>query len=367
MLLSILIFVVVCAFSYQSQIINIQTTPNLIKFHPNLRTTRFVEIPFQLNDLNSPLIDVCVGEPQQCFVMKIATNMCESFIISPRGNRKGYEISKSTTAQSVVEPKQISYSTEKLTAYKVQDNLSIKNAKISLINFSFYLVIKGFDNSLYDGVIGLGHIYSDNSFSLIQMLYNQYYLGKLMFSTTFISRESRGILRIGYHSLSKSEKYKVTNLIWEQEKKFFEIQINSIIVSKGPECYTYNKLQDTLVSPGSNRMFCPKEFFYFMKNTIFQNFDGDICTTERDGPYQYIRCWRKLIRKIDFGIIKFIIGKWNLELNLNDLFAECEGYLCFEIAYFEQNTRWVFGYPLLKEYHTIFDKENMKIYFKKLY
>ena len=128
-----------------------------------------------------------------------------------------------------------------------------------------------------------------------------------MFSTTFISRESRGILKIGYHSLSKSEKYKETKLIWEQERKFFEIQINSIIVSKGSECYTYNKVQDTLVSPGSNKMFCPKEFFYFMKNTIFQNFDGDICTTERDGPYQYIRCWRKLIRKIDFGIIKFVL------------------------------------------------------------
>ena len=47
----------------------------------------------------------------------------------------------------------------------------------------------------------------------------------------------------------------------------------------------------------------------------------------------------------------------------NETFTHMES---LPIAYFDQNTRWVFGYPLLKEYYTIFDKENMKIYFKKL-
>ena len=47
------------------------------------------------------------------------------------------------------------------------------NVVVFLTNgFQLKGVIKGFDNSLYDGVIGLGHIYSDNNFSLIKMLYN---------------------------------------------------------------------------------------------------------------------------------------------------------------------------------------------------
>ena len=42
-----------------------------------------LKIPFQLNDKQQIITQVCIGTPQQCFPFKIVTNMDACFVYTP--------------------------------------------------------------------------------------------------------------------------------------------------------------------------------------------------------------------------------------------------------------------------------------------
>ena len=328
---------------------------------------KVLEIPIELSFQDSPLINICYGHPPQCFKVKIVTNFCESFIKAKKGNNPGFDISASHTVLNEMDKFQFIYSVLKLQGYLLQDTILIKYINISIPNFSFYLITDGADNLQYDGVIGLGQVYFDSSLSIMNQLYVNNHIRNLIFSTKFFDKERKGILTFGYHKISHEDRYKVTDLLWNQESKYFEIRMNAIFLYNDKEVFTYSKVQNTLISPGSNKNFCPKEFFDFVQKTLLRSSlkkDG-ICELSNEGPFKLIRC-KGDINDYNFGRIKFIFGKWNVEYEMNKLFAECDfGYLCFEIAYFEGNTRWVFGYSFIKDFHVIFDKKEMKLYMKR--
>lgn len=326
---------------------------------------KVVEIPIEISFQDSPLINICYGHPPQCFKVKIVTNFCDSFIKAKKGNRPGFDISASHTVINEMDKFQFVYSVFHLQGYLLQDTILIKDVNVTIPNFSFYLITDGADNLQYDGVIGLGQVYFDSSLSIMKQLYVNNHIRHLMFSTKFFDKERRGILTFGYHDLSLGNRYKVSDLLWNQESKYFEIRMNAIFLYNDKDIFTYSTVQNTLISPGSNKNFCPKEFFDFIQKTILKpslKRDG-LCELINDGPFKLIKC--NDIKDYDFGRIKFIFGKWNIEFEINKLFTDCNGYLCFEIAYFEDNQRWVFGYSFIKDYHIIFNQNEMKLYMKR--
>ena len=336
-----------------------------------------VLIPFSITPLNQIIAEICLGTPPQCLKFKIATNIDETFVYSNSLDWvKGFDITKSQSALVLEEDIEFTHASSTYRGYSASDTLSIKNTDINLEDFSFYVVKSGVVSPDYSGVLGLGKKYEDNEFSFVSMLYQYDYIDDQVFSLTYEPQTASGILKLGFHELSDNKMYKVCDIVEDDDVPYFEVTMDGIIyenMEKGGENFanSFAQPQVVLMSPGANNIYCPEPFYKFMVDKIFKeiiNPKAKCSYDSREAGFSQIECENKILDD-DLGEIRFIFGKWNINLRFVDLFEDCHNgknnNVCFTIILARgENFKWGFGYPLLKQYPVVFDYDTFNIFVK---
>lgn len=322
-----------------------------------------VTIPCELSEIGQILTQVCLGTPPQCFMFKVATNINESFILDSSVILNGFKSDQSSTFYDTKEKIEFNHVSLYYSGTIAQETLSFPNSDIFIQNFSFYLITKGFAGKRYIGVLGLGKNYVDNKFSILSMLYMNDFIHNQIFSIKIDEDEENGYLTLGYHDTTNKKRFKATEIIGGFESPTFDTVLDGIIYynkendSDSSTCMTYHSPQVAYFSPGANKIYCPAKFFSFLTNQVFKKYieTTKICyTQEEEGNYLILRCSKEILSK-DLGYLKFIFGKWNVEFNLHDLFLDMNGKLCNEIVFANDETKWIFGTPFIKQYSVIFN------------
>ena len=336
-----------------------------------------VSIPFFITPLNQIIAEICLGTPPQCLKFKIATNIDETFVYSTALiPSRGFDITKSKSSLVLEEDIEFTHAFSTYTGYSASDTLSIKNTDINLEDFSFYVVKTGSVSPYYSGVLGLGKKYEDNEFSFVSMLYQYDYIDDQVFSLTYEPQKASGILKLGYHELSDNKMYKACDIVEDDDVPYFEVTMDGIIyenMEKGGENFAnaFAQPQVVLMSPGANNIYCPEPFYKFMVEKIFKEIikpKANCIYDSKEAGYSQIECENKILDD-DLGEIRFIFGKWNINLRFVDLFEDCHNNqnnnVCFTIILSRgENFKWVFGYPLLKQYPVVFDYDTFNIFVK---
>ena len=101
-----------------------------------------LKIPFQLNDKQQIITQVCIGAPQQCFPFKIVTNMDACFVYSNQlAPNRGYNPDKSNSAGAKEKDIEFEYGLNKYKGYVIRDIMTL--AQLDMTNFPFYVVTEG--------------------------------------------------------------------------------------------------------------------------------------------------------------------------------------------------------------------------------
>ena len=333
-----------------------------------------VTIPCELSEGGQMLTRICLGSPPQCFIFKIATNINESFILASSVILSGFKTDQSSTFFDTEEKIEINHASIDYSGTIAQDTISFPNSDIFIHNFPFYLITNGFGGKRYIGVLGLGKNYFENEFSIMSMLFMNDFIHNQIFSVNIDSNEQKGYLTFGYHDTTNKKRYKSTEIIGGIETPTFDTMLDGIIYYNkdndidSSTVMVYHSPQTAYFSPGANKIYCPGKFFWFLTEQVFKKYieTRKICYTEEEGGiYLSLICTKEILSE-DLGFLKFIFGKWNVELNLHDLFLEINGELCNEIVFANDETKWIFGTPFLKKYSVIFNGDNNLIQLRTL-
>jgi hypothetical protein len=356
----------------QSKLLDILEPIPLV--HIEAPSKKRIDIPFELSSINQLIVNLCIGTPPQCFPFKISTTQVETFIVSKRINQDGYEPNDSSTFRETEDKYEVSNKNTNLIATIVSDKLTIPSISFTLETFSFGLVDEGsLDAVNYVGVLGLGKRFEENEFSFISNLFMLDQIDHVVFSLNYERTGKGGYLSIGYHEDIENDKiYKSCTLVEEDEREpSFDVYIDSIIYSFPNDegnARSFKRQQPAFFSPGANRIFCPGNFFRFLRRRIFRRElgDGGICNVGEENEFMFIECTEEIFnRKI--GELKFVFGKWSVDIQLSKLFVGYGDKYTLDIYklpdHFE--SKWILGYPFLRMFPVVFDMDGFSIKIKK--
>ena len=294
-------------------------------------------------------------------------------------------------------PYHLHYKNKDIICSLVYEDISLHN-EVTANKIMLYLAENGdIENSLYDGVFGIGLSKHDDNFkSFLDIL-----ISESNFTYKIFAVSNEGIVfgnivsfltkKAHYHD-NKQYLIKYINLIINQENlinKQYQITLSLIYVKFNESSkvfydnnnyYPFKDLNngnanDNIVTIrlGSNVILAPLEYFEFIKKEIFNEFfRRNICFETIENKLTFIACKNVLLNnyKQFLPIFNFIIGKRNIKLNLSKLFRNSDDsrYALFEIMHddsTEYKQGWVFGTPILKEYIIIFNNDDNMIAFEK--
>ena len=227
------------------------------------------------------------------------------------------------------------------------------------------------------GVLGLGKRFEENEFSIISHLFVMDHIDHLLFSLNYNKATDGargGYLSFGYHDQIEDNKvYKSCTLVEEDEREpSFDVYIDSIIYNFPNDegnARSFKRRQPAYFSPGANKIFCPANFFRFLRKRVLRRElgDGGICYVKDNTSFEYIVCNKEIFNK-KLGELKFVFGKWSVGIDLSELFARGNNdEYVLEIYKLPDSfeSKWILGYPFLKRYPVVFDLETYSIKIKK--
>lgn len=326
------------------------------------------ELPVVIYESHQAFIRACIGTPRQCFNFKIASNIDRTFITQKTIERDGYNPINSLTFNQLDTSKNFKFGLSTITGFSISETLQIPGTDIDIPNFKLVLIYR-LNKSQYDGVIGLGSVYSENDYSLIQILFNSNYIAKKMFMVNYSLYEPTGKIEFGDNSSVITKQYRSCSLSNIKMTKQYECLMNSVIY------YSENSLQETSIyqeaqyvvfSPGSAFFVAPENFFEFLKNEILKvQMEKSDCIVEVGlNSYHTIICSKK-IANLHFGELIFVFGKWNIKIPIKKLFRfEEETRMHLSIKYHEDIRNWMFGYDIFQYNQVLFDLEEQSVYIK---
>ena len=363
-------------FTIQSEVIDL-TKPLPIATH-EITSTKRLDIPFEISPINQIIITLCLGTPPQCFPFKLATNQIETFIFSSQNRENGFDVSSSSTYKPSEDKIELNQGNTNLLAVVSEDTLTIPSIDLTLESFTFSLIEQGeLNTDTYMGVLGLGKRFEENEFSIISHLFVMDHIDHLLFSLNYNKATDGargGYLSFGYHDQIEDNKvYKSCTLVEEDEREpSFDVYIDSIIYNFPNDegnARSFKRRQPAYFSPGANKIFCPANFFRFLRKRILRRElgDGGICYVKDNTSFEYIVCNKEIFNK-KLGELKFVFGKWSVGIDLSELFARGKNdEYVLEIYKLPDSyeSKWILGYPFLKRYPVVFDLETYSIKIKK--
>ena len=375
-IISFLFLSLFISFTIQSEVIDL-TKPLPIATH-EITSTKRLDIPFEISPINQLIITLCLGTPPQCFPFKLATNQIETFIFSSQNRENGFDVSSSSTYKPSDDKIELNQGNTNLLAIVSEDTLTIPSIELTLESFTFSLIEQGeLNTDTYMGVLGLGKRFEENEFSIISHLFVMDHIDHLLFSLNYNKATDGargGYLSFGYHDQIEDNKvYKSCTLVEEDEREpSFDVYIDSIIYNFPNDegnARSFKRRQPAYFSPGANKIFCPANFFRFLRKRVLRRElgDGGICYVKDNTSFEYIVCNKEIFNK-KIGELKFVFGKWSVGIELSELFARGKNdEYVLEIYKLPDSyeSKWILGYPFLKRYPVVFDLETYSIKIKK--
>jgi hypothetical protein len=114
-----------------------------------------------------------------------------------------------------------------------------------------------------------------------------------------------------------------------------------------------------LFDTGTNIILAPYLFLVNLQKTYFKNLvENSICFLKQTGNfYGYICAPDPII--LDLPQFNFVFGEWVLKMNPNEMFYKYpDQTVRFIISASPTMDQWIFGEPLLKKFHFVFDKDS---------
>ena len=375
-IISFLFLSLLISFTIQSEVIDL-TKPLPLATH-EITSTKRLDIPFEISPINQIIITLCLGTPPQCFPFKLATNQIETFIFSSQNRENGFDASSSSTYKPSDDKIELNQGNTNLLAIVSEDTLTIPSIELTLESFTFSLIEQGeLNTDTYMGVLGLGKRFEENEFSIISHLFVMDHIDHLLFSLNYNKATDGargGYLSFGYHEQIEDNKvYKSCTLVEEDEREpSFDVYIDSIIYNFPNDegnARSFKRRQPAYFSPGANKIFCPANFFRFLRKRVLRRElgDGGICYVKDNTSFEYIVCNKEIFSK-KIGELKFVFGKWSVGIELSELFARGKNdEYVLEIYKLPDSyeSKWILGYPFLKRYPVVFDLETYSIKIKK--
>ena len=375
-IISFLFLSLLISFTIQSEVIDL-TKPLPLATH-EITSTKRLDIPFEISPINQLIITLCLGTPPQCFPFKLATNQIETFIFSSQNRENGFDVSSSSTYKPSDDKIELNQGNTNLLAIVSEDTLTIPSIELTLESFTFSLIEQGeLNTDTYMGVLGLGKRFEENEFSIISHLFVMDHIDHLLFSLNYNKATDGargGYLSFGYHEQIEDNKvYKSCTLVEEDEREpSFDVYIDSIIYNFPNDegnARSFKRRQPAYFSPGANKIFCPANFFRFLRKRVLRRElgDGGICYVKDNTSFEYIVCNKEIFSK-KIGELKFVFGKWSVGIELSELFARGKNdEYVLEIYKLPDSyeSKWILGYPFLKRYPVVFDLETYSIKIKK--
>jgi hypothetical protein len=337
----------------------------------------FDDYPLINNSDDQMVINLCLGTPKQCFNVLIDSGSfflwvrdIYSFDASTSGNKFDYK--NSTTFENSKIPYLIKYGTGMATGEIVRDSLTLGNKQIDPLNF--ILVNNDESNQGIDGILGLGYYYDNlrekNSlqFSLIDQLYDNKLIKSKIFTQKYTS-DKRGKMYIGdlpeeiqsdmdHYGTCRTIKYSYSGTLnprWECSlKKMFYGNENV----NGTSVKAIN--DPVLFDTGTNMILIPVKYLYYLKVTYFKDLvESDICTFEiNSAQFIVVKCL-PVEEVLRLPYLNFAFDDWIIRMRPRELFyKQPDGFVYFAITASNEINIWIFGEPILKKFHVVFDKTN---------
>ena len=376
-IISFLFLSLFISFTIQSEVIDLLKPLPIVT--QEIVSTKRLDIPFEISAINQVIVSLCLGTPPQCFPFKLATNQVETFIFSKRTKEDGFDVSLSSTYKPSEDRIELNQGNANLLAIVSEDTLTIPSINLTLESFTFSLIEESSlsTDTTYMGVLGLGKRFDENEFSIISHLFVMDHIDHLLFSLNYdkATDGSRGgYLSFGYHEhIEDNRIYKSCTLVEEDEREpSFDVYIDSIIYSfpnDDGNARSFKRRQPAYFSPGANKIFCPSNFFKFLRRRVLRRElgDGGICSVKESESFEYIVCNEDIFKK-KIGELKFVFGKWSVGIDLAELFVHGhDDEYILEIYKLPDSyeSKWILGYPFLKKYPVVFDLETYSIKIKK--
>jgi hypothetical protein len=320
------------------------------------------------------ILNLCLGTPPQCF--NVVVDSGSHYLWIRDINNHSYTANKfnsknSSTFVNLKIPMKINYGTGSAEGEAATEVLNLGDNKLDKLNF--LLVEKDKSNNGIDGILGLGYYYNNLSqqnsleFSLIDQLYNNNQINSKIFTQKYI-HDRKGKMYIGdlpdeikndmsNYGTCPTIKYINNGMLnprWECELKSFYFGDHT----------SYSKYEEyispVLFDTGTNIVLVPVEFFIRLRLFYFNELiESDQCQLKQDdNKFMSYTC--SPLAKIDtLPDINFSFGESHITMRTEELFARSPlGFFQFIMFANPKTNMWIFGEPILKKYHIVFDKTN---------
>jgi DUF2075 family protein len=268
-----------------------------------------------------------------------------------------YNPSQSTTSSYTEQSFEQKYGTGYCSGYYYIDNIVYTDNK--KFRMAFGVADKTeFEVEDCDGIIGLAHMYYDESLSFIYMMKNAKVIDSLSFSFKFegdIDIPMSGKLILGKHKDFSSNSTVTCPLISKGTSSdiYWACQVSSFIIQKSNTTAISNRNFDIIFDTGTNMIMLPLSYYEDLKSDI-RKFGCNIVLNDK---YYQIECSKS--NPIEF---KFQINGNNLSLPVDLCYYDYSNTKIRSLVLFTDDF-YIFGSPFFLAYHTLFDKEGEKLHF----
>jgi hypothetical protein len=396
----IFIFFIYCSFSSQSIILEFHKNnkhkiekinetwlaENLRSFLPKDYPNSFIfseELPLINSNNDEMIVNLCLGTPKQCFNVLVDSGsfylwVADKNSINTPDVINKFDSSNSSTFIDYKKSYSLRYGTGSANGNICSDVLSLgKNTTLS--NLNFILVNSEEGHSELDGILGMGYYYDDFEynalkFSIIDRLYDEKLITRKLFTQKYTD-DKKGLMVIGdmpeeilndmgnygYCPAIKS-KGKLKNPRWECILKATFYGYSNENLSSG----NLQKIEtEALFDTGTNLILVPLNYLKNLFTTYFKDLAnrGDCKLSGGEDAFYSIICSR-YANLFSLPPLNFIFGDWILRMNTLELFYRYpDNTIRFGLVSNLEMNMWIFGEPLLKKFHMVFDKDNDQIGF----
>jgi hypothetical protein len=329
------------------------------------------DVPLIDSPLDRLLVDLCVGSQQTCLKAKISSSFQYIWLTSDIAYEKGFDKSKSSSFKETDKSLSLSELYGTVEGNICQDTLSI--GSYTLNKFPFLLTDSKIKYDEYQGAIGFGYLYDDESYSFLDTLAAKTKISNKIFYIKYTSKKE-GIIRLGefppeMNANKGKYSYKTCKAIDTTTKdnqieanNRWECELNGIYYGNQNGRVEYIKVKDRVnFSLGSNILSFPLDVYDdFIRKYMQKYFDSGDCALEQMRYFEVVYC-KESFDYNQLGEVNYILGKWSLKFEPKDLFVPYEGRLRFGIYGHKGKNVYLLGSYFFKKYIVVFNKQDKHI------
>jgi hypothetical protein len=341
------------------------------------------ELPLT-NSLNDEMIvNLCLGTPKQCFNVLVDSGsfylwVADKNSINTPDVINKFDSSNSSTFINHKTPYSLRYGTGSAKGIISSDTLSLgKNTTLKDLNF--ILVNSEEGHSELDGILGMGYYYDDFEynalkFSLVDRLYQEKLINSRIFTQKY-TEDKKGLMIIGempeeiLNDMGNYGYCSAIKSIGKLKNPRWECNLKAVFYGYGNENLNDGNMQkidsQALFDTGTNLILVPLSYLKILFTTYFKDLAnrGDCNLIGGDDAFYSIKCSRNA-NLYSLPPLNFIFDDWILRMNLVELFFRYpDNSIRFGLVSNLEMNMWIFGEPLLKKFHMVFDKDKDQIGF----